>query len=91
MRSKIHVVVSGRVQGVFFRYFTKENAQKLGLFGWVKNTGDGNVELVAEGEKGDLEKLIGKLRKGPPLATVRDLKVEWDDNSEEFTGFSVRY
>jgi len=91
MRSRIHVIVSGRVQGVFFRYFTKENAQKLGLFGWVKNTRDENVELVAEGEKGDLKILIDKLKEGPPLATVRDLKVEWYDYIGEFTDFGVRY
>ena len=91
MNSKIHVVVSGRVQGVFFRYFTKENAEKLGLCGWVKNTRDGKVELVAEGEKDNLETLIGKLKEGPPMSKVKDLEIEWGDFTGGFDEFKVVY
>ena len=91
MKSKIHVFVSGRVQGVFFRYFTKENAQRLALSGWVRNTRDGKVELVAEGESDDLEKLIDKLKEGPQMAMVKDLDVKWEDPTGEFDNFVVRY
>ena len=91
MKSKIHVFVSGRVQGVFFRYFTKENAQRLALSGWVRNTKDGKVELVAEGESDDLEKLIDKLKEGPQMAMVKDLDVKWEDPTGEFDNFVVRY
>ncbi|MDY6965712.1 MAG: acylphosphatase [Halobacteriota archaeon] len=91
MKFKVHIVVSGRVQGVFFRHFTRENAKALDLFGWVRNTLDGKVELMVEGEKCDLECLIEKIKQGPPLSIVRGVEIEWDDYIGEFNRFSVRY
>ncbi len=76
---RVHVLVSGRVQGVGFRYFTARWARRLGLAGFVRNLPDGRVEVVAHGERGALEQLVGALRSGPPGASVRGVRVEWSD------------
>lgn len=68
--SRLHVRVSGVVQGVGFRWFVRERARRLGLAGWVRNLPDGSVEVVAEGDRGQLELLMGELRKGPQGARV---------------------
>jgi len=72
---RYHIVVSGRVQGVGYRYFTRDVAESLGLTGWVQNLTDGDVELEAFGEKGAIDALIGRLREGPPLAKVTGVEV----------------
>ncbi|MDI6639363.1 MAG: acylphosphatase, partial [Methanocellales archaeon] len=66
MKSRVHAFVSGRVQGVFFRSFTRSEATSLGIHGWVRNLRDGRVEVLAEGEKSALDELLGRLREGPP-------------------------
>ena len=71
------VVVSGRVQGVCYRAFTQEAALDLGLGGWVRNLPDGRVEAQVEGPRGQIEKLLDRLRTGPPRALVTDLKINW--------------
>jgi acylphosphatase len=71
------VVVSGRVQGVCYRAFTKEAAVKLGLGGWVRNLPDGGVQAEIEGPREKVEKLLDQLRIGPPRASVTDLDVTW--------------
>ena len=68
--------VSGRVQGVWFRAYTKDKAQKLGLTGYAKNLEDGRVEVVACGEQEKIQQLEGWLKKGPPLAKVTALNIE---------------
>jgi len=73
----VHLVVSGRVQGVWFRAGTREQALKYGLCGWVKNCPDGTVEIHAEGEKEALEHFIAWCRKGPPAALVTTLDIMW--------------
>ena len=73
----VHLIVSGRVQGVWFRAGTREQALELGLCGWAKNCPDGTVEIHAEGDKKTLEQFITWCRKGPPAARVSALEVEW--------------
>jgi len=91
MDARAHIVVRGRVQGVFFRSFTQGVARSLGLSGWVRNLHDGSVEAVFEGEKKKIAECLKQLRQGPPYARVDDLEAEWQPFSGEFSGFSVRY
>jgi acylphosphatase len=88
--SRLHAIVEGRVQGVGFRAFVIDRATGLGLAGWVRNRWDGTVELVAEGERAALEKLLSAVRRGPPAAFVSGVRTEWGDASGEFTRFSAR-
>lgn len=88
---RAHVVVSGRVQGVFFRSYTQERAYQWGLTGWVKNRGDGKVEAVFEGDEDKVKEMVEWCRKGPPGAHVTDLKVEWEEAKGEFTSFHIKY
>jgi acylphosphatase len=91
MPQRIHVIVCGRVQGVYFRASTRDRARQLGLSGWVRNCPDSNVELVAEGEKAKLEQLVTWCHSGPSGATVSELTVEWQEATGEFVGFTVKY
>jgi len=85
-------VVSGRVQGVFYRASTREQAQQLGLTGWVRNCSDGSVELVACGEESVLIELESWLWQGPQYARVTAIQVEaHGDQPGDHIGFSVRY
>lgn len=68
--SQVHVRVTGVVQGVGFRWFVREKARRLGLAGWVRNVADGSVEVIASGEQGQIDLLMGELQKGPPGAVV---------------------
>ena len=88
--SRLHAIVSGRVQGVNFRYFVMEQAAELDLNGWVRNRWDGSVEVTAEGPRSNLEQLLQALRQGPPMARVEDVDFAWLTATGEFTGFSVR-
>lgn len=90
MKKRIHLSVRGRVQGVYFREFVRDRARQLGLTGWVHNSADGSVEVVAEGDIRRLEQLVVLCKNGPPSAHVQDLTVEWQDASGEFPSFSVR-
>jgi acylphosphatase len=76
----VHLVIKGKVQGVFFRASTKEKANELGIKGWVKNMPDGNVEVLAAGNKDQLENFIEWCRRGPTQAIVSDVVVS---NAEE--------
>lgn len=75
--ARLRAVVSGRVQGVGFRYSTQEVASDLGLAGWVRNLADGRVELEAEGDRQTLDRLLDFLRAGPRMARVDGVSVEW--------------
>ena len=86
----IHIVVTGRVQGVGFRYFTVRQAQDLGLCGWVRNLPDEQVEAVAQGHDEDVGTLIDLLRTGPAASDVTDLKVD-EIEHEAFSTFDVRF
>lgn len=89
--ARAHLLIRGRVQGVFYRAFTEETARSLDLKGWVRNTPGGDVEAVLEGKKKDIEQAIGLCYQGPPAAHVTDIDVEWQDYRGEFPSFSVRY
>ncbi|MDG4868094.1 acylphosphatase [Guyparkeria sp. 1SP6A2] len=84
-----HVHVSGRVQGVFFRDFTRRKALALGLAGWARNLADGRVEVVLEGAPDAVETMLDLLRKGPPQARVEDLSSN-PEPREGLHGFQVR-
>ena len=71
-----HVRVSGRVQGVFFRAWTQQQANELGVSGWVRNCHDGNVEAHLAGDEGAVAQLIARLRDGPPSAIVNNVEIE---------------
>lgn len=88
---RLHAIVSGRVQGVSFRYYTTQTARHLGVLGWVKNLPDGTVEVVAEGDKANLEQLLDFLHKGPPSARVTNVQVDWQPATDEFSTFKTAY
>ena len=88
---RVHLEIRGRVQGVFFRAETVDQAVGLGLVGWVRNRRDGSVEVVAEGERALLEQLIAWCWKGPALARVSQVEVEWMEPTGEFHEFRVAY
>ena len=87
---RLHAIVEGRVQGVGFRFFVQENAIMLGLTGWVRNRWDRTVELVAEGQKGDLENLLAAVLRGPRAVIVNHVKPTWKPATGEFSGYHVR-
>jgi acylphosphatase len=89
--TRAHVFVSGRVQGIFFRDETQDEAMRHGLTGWVRNLPDGRVEAVFEGEKASVDKLIEFCRRGPPGARVSNVDVAWQPYVGEFREFRVRY
>jgi acylphosphatase len=88
---RLKLKISGRVQGVCYRWYTRDTAAELGLTGWVRNLPDGTVELVAEGARGKLEQLLDCCRRGPDLARVSDIQTEWEDETGEFQEFSIRH
>ncbi len=87
---RMHAKVTGRVQGVGFRYFVLREAQSLGLTGWVRNRWDGSVEVVAEGDIEMLRSLAGVLKKGPPSSSVTEVDTDLQTASGEFGSFHVR-
>ncbi len=86
---RLHAVVSGRVQGVSFRYYTLMRANELGLTGWVRNLHDRTVEVTAEGSRANLEELLKFLHVGPPAAHVLSVEVEWSAGAGNFSAFSI--
>lgn len=87
LRAKVH----GRVQGVGYRYFALQRGHELGLGGWVRNCGDGTVEVVAEGSDDDLGRLLEALRRGPVAARVTKVEEAWTEGTGEHPRFEVRY
>jgi len=86
----LHATVEGRVQGVGYRAFVEAIAYDLRLRGWVRNRWEGSVEVVAEGERPTLERLLAALQRGPSASNVTNVQVEWLPATAEFTHFSVR-
>lgn len=89
--ARVRLFIEGRVQGVFYRAFTRDIASRLGLNGWAKNLYDGRVEVVFEGEKGAIEKAIQECRKGPPGSYVQDVNTIWEEYSGDYKGFEIKY
>ncbi|MBN1755596.1 acylphosphatase [bacterium] len=83
--------ISGIVQMVGFRYFTRQKAISYGLTGYVRNNIDGSVEVEAEGEKGLIQDFIKELKVGPPAAHVTTLKVDWLEYRGDFRNFTIKY
>lgn len=88
---RAHVVISGIVQGVFFRVETQQAAQKYGVNGWVRNRRDGTVEAVIEGERSRVESMLDWCRTGPPRAVVDNVAVEWEEHTGEMADFRVSH
>lgn len=87
----MHAVVSGIVQGVSFRYYTRLEAQRLGLTGWVANRPNGTVEVLADGPQRKLQALANFLLAGPPLAEVYHVQVDWLESRDDYVEFVVLY
>ena len=90
MKIRAHVFVRGRVQGVFFRVETRSEAMKRNVAGWIRNTSEGRVEAIFEGEKADVKQLIDFCRSGPPNANVAGIVVQWETYSGEYKAFNIQ-
>ena len=88
---QLYAIVRGQVQGVNFRSATQAQARRLGLVGWVRNQPDGSVEVLAEGPRAALDKLLAFLRRGPPAARVGDVQPEWRPVGPPQGQFEVRW
>lgn len=89
MKARAHLFIEGRVQGVAYRYFTREVAVTMNLTGWAKNLYDGRVEVVFEGERVKIEEAILKCHQGPPFARVTDIDITWETAQESFSDFRI--
>jgi acylphosphatase len=90
-RHRVHLRIKGRVQGVGFRYAVLDEARRLGLAGWVRNTREGDVELEAEGEDDRLHRLVTWCHSGPRGAQVTDVELAWLPCTGEFDRFQIRH
>jgi acylphosphatase len=88
---RVHVYVSGKVQGVYFRQTTMDEAQNLGVCGWVKNLPDGRVEAVFEGREAAVKALVDFCARGPKGASVTNVITSWEPFKEEFDSFEIIY
>jgi len=86
---RLHLIISGRVQGVGFRYFTYLTGTNLHLHGWVRNRTNGDVEVLAEGHQDNLDTFIQEIKKGPQLAQVIDLDMKWGEAQEDLPPFTI--
>lgn len=89
-QGRVSARITGRVQGVGFRNFTRTRARRLGVTGWVRNERDGSVRLEAEGAREALESLVDAVHQGPRMARVEHVEVDWSDATDEFDTFRVR-
>ncbi|MBI2211408.1 MAG: acylphosphatase [Deltaproteobacteria bacterium] len=89
-KARVRLKIEGRVQGVFFRASTVEQANRLGLKGWVRNCPDGSVEAVAEGAREKIDDLVHWCRRGPPGARVENVLIQWEGFQDEFGEFRIR-
>ena len=91
MKVQVHIRVVGMVQGVGFRWFVKQAANRLGLTGFVRNLPDGSVEVVVEGERGLVGEMVSEVRRGPRWAQVNHVQVTERSYTGKFKEFSVRF
>jgi len=90
-KARAHVYISGRVQGVFFRAWTEDEAVKRGLTGWVRNLADGRVEALFEGDREAVEDMVKACWRGPHGAKVTNVEVRWEPFKGEFKDFRIVY
>jgi len=90
-RERLVAEITGRVQGVGFRYFARQAARRYGLVGWVRNDPEGTVTVQAEGPRARLDAFLDALREGPEAAEVEDVKARWEPATGRFKTFSVEY
>jgi len=88
--ASLHATIQGRVQGVFFRSSVEERAVQLSLKGYVRNRPGNMVEVMAEGERANLEKLVEYLQVGPPAADVKNVNTTWGEYTSSFSSFRIR-
>ncbi|MCX7591797.1 MAG: acylphosphatase [Kiritimatiellae bacterium] len=91
MRKRVHLIIEGRVQGVCYRMYACEEAERLGVRGWIRNLPDGRVEAVAEGDEAAVDKFVAWCHQGPPHAKVVNVTVEIQPAGNEFKFFTIRY
>jgi len=91
MKTNKHVIISGKVQGVFFRASTKQKAEQLGVNGWVRNTSGGKVEATFEGDEDRVNEMINWCHKGPRLARVDDVDIKENEIKDEYNSFKIKY
>lgn len=91
MPSRLHILVSGRVQGVGYRHFVYRHASSAGIAGWVRNLPDGRVEAVFEGDQPALENVLDRCRSGPALSRVEKVETEWEEPTGACEGFDIRF
>lgn len=88
-QKRIHVVIRGRVQGVFFRASAQREARQLGLTGWIKNRNDGSVEMVVEGEEDQVKDFLAWAQHGPSTARIDKVETKWRSYTGEFSDFRI--
>ena len=91
MKKRYNIIISGRVQGVFFRTETRDHARKFNLKGWVKNNSNNTVEIIAEGEELNLMQFLKWCHQGPESARVENIRIKKQDYENEFEVFSIKY
>jgi len=91
VQKRIHIFVTGRVQGVFFRQSTRVMAIKNNVNGWIRNLDDGRVEIVAEGENQNIDNLVNWCKTGPANSRVDEFELSNEDPISEFENFEVKY
>ena len=89
MKSRAHIFISGKVQGVFFRENTRKKAAEFGLSGFVRNLSNGKVEAIFEGEKEKIEKIIQWIKKEPETAQIENIEIDWQNYQGEFENFEI--
>lgn len=89
--NQLHILVSGNVQGVGYRYFAQMKAMTYGITGWAKNSDDGSVEIIASGQKENLDQFVKELREGNPFSEVIDIQIQQSDETNVFHSFTIKY
>lgn len=91
MEVQYEITISGKVQGVGFRYFVQKQASELNVSGWVRNMPDGRVMAVARGEETDVQTFMDHLRVGPSMARIKEVTTVKSPNLEHFDGFKIKF
>ncbi len=91
MKKRVHLLISGMVQGVNFRNYCRREALRYDAHGWVRNLDDGRVEVTAEAEETALTSFVEWCRHGPPYSSVTDMETTYSDATGEFTSFDITF